>query len=180
MFLVNGFSGDDAINRLCSVIMPPIFLYVGLVHFFGEKFANLLLHRDSYNKKRIKVRMYGVFRVTVICLFLIILIVYFSLYKVWYLVVFFVVTLLGYVWIKFKTYFARLEYTKRYVTFYTGKKQNRFTWNDVVEVSWEYPNKSTSYALKIRFISGLTTELSSSDFVGLTKLKTFYDEGHYK
>jgi len=180
MFLVNVLSGNDAINQLCAVIMPPIFLYVGLVHFFGEKLANLLLRKDSYNEKRIKVRIYGIFRVTVTCLFLAFLIVYFSLYKIWYLAIFFVVTLLGYTWIKFRTYFARLKYTNRYITFYTGKKQDTFSWEDVMEVSWEIPNKSTSYALRIRFISGLTTKLLSSDFVGLNKLKAFYDEGHYK
>lgn len=180
MFLVNVLGQGDAIDQLCAIIMPPIFVYVGLIHFFGEKLANLLLRKDSYNEKKIKIRMYGILRTTGIFLFLAFLIAYCFIYKVWHLVVFFVAILIGYVWIKSRTYSAHLEYTNRYITFYTGKRQDTFSWQEVMQITWECPNKSTSYALKIQFISGLTAELLSSDFVGLTKLKTFYDEEHYK
>jgi len=183
MFLANVLDRDvrDAIvSQLCSVIMPPIFLYVFLLHFIGEKLAERLLRKDCYNEKRIKVRMFAILRVTGMCLFFIFLIVYFSLYKVWDTAALFVMVLLGYTWIKLRTFFARLEYTYRYLVFCTGKKREYFHWKDVRQMSWVTVRGSVGYALEIQFYSGFTATLSSRDFVGLTKLKNFYDEGYYK
>ena len=89
-------------------------------------------------------------------------------------------TLSGCAWIKLSTYSARLEYTYRHLIFCTGKKQDRFPWEDVMQMSWVTQRGSVAYLLKIQFRSGLTANLSSNDFVGLTKLKTFYDEGYFK
>ena len=180
MFLVNIVDRDAVVNQLCSVIMPPIFLYVVLMHFFGEKYANTLLRKDTYNKKRIRIRLYGIVRMTGICLFLLFLIAYFALYKAWDMAVVFVIVLLGYVWIKLRTYSARLEYTHRHLIFCTGKKREEFSWKDVTRMSWTSPRGSIAYSLRIEFGFGLTADLSSSDFVGLTKLKAFFDEGFYK
>lgn len=171
---------DTIVSRLCSVIVPPIFIYTILMHFFGGKLANWLLRKDSYNEKRIKVRMFGILRVTGICLLFISVIVYFAFCKSWDMVVLLLVILSGYVWIKFRTYSARLEYTYRHLVFCTGKKQERFPWEDVMQISWVTQRGAVAYLLKIQFRSGLTANLSSNDFVGLTKLKTFYDEGYFK
>lgn len=180
MFLVNVLDRDAIVGQLCSVIVPPIFLYAVIMHFFSEKLAVRLLHKDSYNKKKIKVRMYGILRVTGICLFLICLIVYFAFYKAWDMVVFWAAVLSGYAWIKLSTYSAHLEYTYRYLVFCTGKKRESFPWKDVTQISWVSQRGTFAYVLKIQLSSGLTTNLSSGDFVGLVKMKTFYDEGRYK
>lgn len=180
MFLVNNIERDAAVNQLCSVIMPPIFLYVGLMWIFGKKYANYLLRKDTCNEKRIKVRMYGIIRVLGICLFGLILIAYFALYRTWDMVIFLTAALLGYAWIKIRTYSAHLEYTHRYLIFRTGKKREKFPWKDVTQMSWITSRGSIAYYLRIEFRSGLTADLSSSDFVGLTKLKTIYEQGYYK
>ena len=180
MLLEYVFDRDAVINQLCSVIVPPIFLHVGLMHFWGPKFATYLLRKDTFSEKKIKVRPYGKLRAIGFSLCLICLIVYFALYHVWDMSILFSVVLIGYSWIKFRTFFARLEYTHRYITFFTGKKQERFLWKDVTQISWQTTRGSVVYLLKIRFSSGLSAELSSNDFIGLTKLKAFYDAGRYK
>ena len=124
--------------------------------------------------------MYGILRVTGICLVLICLIVYFAFYKAWDMVVFLVAVLSGYAWMKLSTYSAHLEYTYRYLVFCTGKKRESFPWKDVTQISWVNQRGTFAYVLKIQLKSGLTTNLSSDDFVGLTKLKAFYDKGNYK
>ena len=113
-------------------------------------------------------------------LFFIMLLVYFFCYRIWDLFAFILVILLGYAWIKFRIYSSRLEYTYRYLVFSTGKKREIFPWKDVVEMSWRTPRGSIMYSLRIRFRSGQTANISSNDFVGLVKLKTFFDENFYK
>lgn len=180
MFLVSVHERDAVVNQLCSVIVPPIFLYIGLLSFFGGKLANWLLRKDTYSEKKIRIRIYGIIKMIGIILSLLLIIVYFAFYRVWDMVIIFVVLLSGCVWIKFRTYSARLEYTYRYLIFCTGKKREMFPWKDVMQMSWRTSRGSVAYSLNIKFRSGLTAELSSNDFVGLTKLKSFYDEGHYK
>lgn len=180
MFLASVADRDAVVNQLCSVIVPPVLLYMVLMHFFGAKYANYLLNKDTYTEKRIKVRRFAVLRIVGICSALFSLIAYFSMYKAWDMVIFFAALLLGYTWIKFRTYSAHLEYTYRYLIFRTGKKREVFPWKEVAQVSWRTSRGSIAYSLQIQFHSGLKAYLSSSDFVGLTKLKAFFDEKHYK
>ena len=171
---------DDVVSKLCSVIVPPIFLYTFFMCFFGVKYANWLIRKDNYKEKRIKVRRFAIIRMIGIDLAVLSLIGYFAFYKLWDMVGFLTAFFLGHAWIKLRTYSARLEYTYRYIIFRTGKKQEKFPWGDVMEMSWVGTRGSIACLLKIRFRTGLTAELSSNDFVGLTALKTFYDEGHFK
>lgn len=180
MFLANALDRDAIVSQLCAVVMPPVFLCVVLLHFFGAKLAIHLLRKDSYNERRVKVRAYGVLRMICIGIFLLFIVFYFSFYKVWDIAMLFVVVLSGYTWIKLRTFSARLDYTYRHVIFCTGKRQETFLWKDVTQMSWETPRGAIAFSLKIQFSSGLTASLSSNDFVGLTKLKTFYDKGRYK
>ena len=180
MLVASVLSRDAIVSQLCSVIIPPILIYTIAMHFFGVKLANWLLRKDSYNQKKIKVRLYGILWVFCIGLFFISLIVYFAIYAAWDMVVLLGMVLSGYAWIKLSTYSARLEYTYRHLIFCTGKKQDIFPWEDVMQMSWVTQRGSIAYLLKIQFRSGLTANLSSNDFVGLTKLKTFYDEGYFK
>lgn len=180
MILANIIERDAVVNQLCSVIIPPIFLWAGLMWIFGEKYANYLLKKDTYKEKRIKVRMYGILRVIGICLLLLSLITYFAIYKAWDMVIVFAFVLSGYAYIKIRTDTARLEYTYRHIIFCTGKKRESFPWTEVTRIAWTQSRGAAAYYLTIEFRSGLTANLSSSDFVGLTKLKKFYDEGFYK
>lgn len=179
-----GFSSlpdrDAVINQLCSVVVPFLFLNVGLLSLFGGKIASQLLKQDSHSEKNIKPRKYGLVKMIGMILFFIMLLVYFFCYRIWDLFAFILMILLGYAWIKFRIYSSRLEYTYRYLVFSTGKKREIFPWKDVVEMSWRTPRGSIMYSLKIRFRSGQTANISSNDFVGLVKLKTFFDENFYK
>lgn len=180
MFLVNALDRDAIVNQLCGVIVPPIFAYVIIMQFLGEKYANRLLRNDRYKEKRIKVRLYGIIRVIGICLFCISLMIYFAIYKAWDMVAVIAIVFSVYAWMKLRTYSARLEYTYRHIVFCTGKKREVFPWEDVMDISWVGNRGQIAYSLKIQFRSGLTANFSSGDFVGLTGLKTFYDEGRYK
>ena len=49
-------------GQLCSVIIPPIFLYVGLINLFSRQYVDLLFRKDTYSKNRVKVRLYAIIR----------------------------------------------------------------------------------------------------------------------
>ena len=180
MLLVTSVNHDMAINQLFAVLTPLIFLSAGILWLIGPKIADRLLYTDVYNEKRIKIRPYGLARMIATDTLFLFLVIYFGFYKDWGMAILFVAVLLGYSWIKFRTYSARLEYTYRYLVFITGKKRDTFTWKDVEQISLISVKGSIPYALEIKLSNGMTASLSSGDFVGLTKLKAFFDEKRFK
>jgi len=180
MFLVNSVNRNIAMDQLLAILEPLLFLWVGLLWLMGSKIANRLLYTDVYNEKQIKIRPYGLAKTIVTGTFFLFLVICFGFYRVWDMVMLFAAVLLGYLWIKFRTYSAHLEYTYRHLVFRTGKKQESFSWDEVSQISWMSTKVSIAYLLEIKFSSGMIAHLSSNDFVGLTKLKAFFDEKYFK
>lgn len=178
--LVLDLDRDSVVNQLCAIIVPPLLIYIGLLCVLGEKIANQLLHRDTYRSKEIKIRMYAFFRTSVIGLLMILAIAYFSIYRIWDMVVLFAFALLGYVWIKVNTYCIHLVYTYRYLRFTTFKKTLVIPFADISKICWETRRGAIAYTLIVYYNSGSKIYLSSSDFIGLKELKSFYDSGKYK
>lgn len=166
---------DTVVNRLCSVVVPPLFVYIGLLCILGSRLANQLLNRDTYCENQIKVRTYGIVQTCFIVGFMAVAIGYFSLYKTWDMAVFFAVALLGYSWIKYKTYSVHLEYTHRHIRFCSRRKTLLIPFENVTKMCWETRRGSIAYVLAIYCNSGATLRLSSSDFIGLKHLKSTYD-----
>ena len=166
---------DAAVNQLCAILVPPLLAYIGLLCIIGGKLANQLLSRDTYEKKEVKIRAYGVIRTCIVGLLLVLAIVYFSIYRIWEISFFFIVALLGYGWIKVNTYCTRLIYTHRYIHLRTFRKTLLIPFDNVSQMSWQTPRGAIAYTLVIYSDCGSEIHLSSGDFIGLAKLKSFYD-----
>ena len=171
---------DAVVNQLCSVVVPPLFAYIGLLCIIGERLANQLLCRDTYKKKKIKIRTYGLVRTCFTVFLMALALVYFLLYRTWEIAFFFAFALLGYVWIKVNTYCVHLEYTYRYIHMRTSRKTLLIPFENVTKMSWETHRGAIAYTLVIYYNSDAEIRLSSSDFIGLTKLKSIYDSGKYR
>ena len=180
--LVQNIDRDTVVNQLCAVIIPPLFAYVGLfsIFGFGEKIADQLLKRDTHANKGIKPRIYGLVWTGIISALMLLLVIYFSLYRVWDMAFIFVFALLGYAWVKVNTYCVHLDYTYRYIRFRSFKKTLLIPFENVSKMCWETHRGQIASTLVIYFNHDAKICLSSSDFVGLTKLKTFYDSEKFK
>jgi hypothetical protein len=42
---------DAVVNQLCAVVVPILFICVGLLFIWGERLANQLLRKDTYDQK---------------------------------------------------------------------------------------------------------------------------------
>lgn len=171
---------DAVVNQLCVILVPPLLAYIGFLCIIGEKLANQLLIRDIYEKKEIKIRAYGIIRTCIVGLLFVFAIVYFSIYTIWEISFFFIIALLAYGWIKVNTYCTRLTYTHRYIHLRTFKKTLLIPFENVAQMSWQTHRGAIAYTLVICSDLGSEIHLSSSDFIGLAKLKSFYDSGKYK
>ena len=171
---------DTVVNQLCTVVVPPLFAYIGLLCIMGDKIANQLLRRDTYGNKAIKIRMYGIVRTGIVGFLLLFIVAYFLIYRVWEMAFFFAFALLGYAWVKGYTYCVHLDYTYRYIRFRSFKKTLLIPFENVSKMCWETHRGQIASTLVIYFNHDAKICLSSSDFVGLTKLKTFYDSEKFK
>lgn len=178
--LVQNIDRDTVVNQLCAVIIPPLFAYVGLLCIIGEKIADQLLKRDSYANRGIKHRIYGLVWTGIISALMLLLVIYFSLYRVWDMAFIFVFALLGYAWIKVNTYCVHLDYTYRYIRFRSFKKTLLIPFESVSKMCWEIHRGQITYTLVIYYNCNAKIQLSSSDFVGLMNLKAFYDSEKFK
>ena len=106
---------DAVVNQLCAVVVPILFICVGLLFIWGERLANQLLRKDTYDQKRIQIRAYGIVRTSITALLMIFALVYFLCYGIWDMAIIFAFALLGYAWIKVSTYCVRLDYTYRHI-----------------------------------------------------------------
>ena len=166
---------DIAVNQLCSAVVPLLFAYVGLMCVFGEKLANYLLLSDNYQRKNIKPRVYGVAQFCIIGTFMVLVIVYFSWHKIWSIVTFFGVALLAYTCVKCNVYQTKIEYTNSRMHVCWQNKTTSIPFSDISKMNWETRRGSIMFSLVIYCYSGTIIRLSSSDFVGLKKLKSTYD-----
>lgn len=164
--------------ELGLAIFSPLLIYIGISTIWGDKVAGQLLSKDRYNQKKIKLRPYGIAKFICTILYALFLILFFSILKKWVLSTACTFALGGYIWIKSRVYSAKLSYTKRHLIFITGQKQEVFPWSEVSQVSWASYPREVAFTLEIRFYSGLVARLPSTDFVGLTKLKSFYDQNY--
>ena len=171
---------NGAVNRLCSVVVPLLLIYIGALCFWGGKLASELLHRDTHCHKCIKIRTYGIIQNCIIALLLLFLFGYFALNHVWELALFFLVALLGFGWIKMNTYNISLTYTHRYLSVHTRESKLMIPWTDVSKMSWETPRGAIAYVLIIYCGSSSRILLSSSEFIGLKQLKYFFDSMKWK
>ena len=171
---------NGVVNQLCSIVVPLLLIYIGILCFWGNKLAAELLRKDTYPHKCIKIRTYGIIQNCIVALFLLFLVGYFALSKVWELTVFFVFALLGFGWIKMNTYNVSLTYTYRYLTVRTPRNRLIIPWTDVSKITWETPRGYVAYVLTIYYGSDSRILLSSSEFVGLVQLKCFFDAKRWK
>jgi len=171
---------DTVVNQLCTVVVPPLFAYIGLLCIMGDKIANQLLRRDTYGNKAIKIRMYGIVRTGIVGFLLLFIVAYFLIYRVWEMAFFFAFALLGYAWVKGYTYCVHLDYTYRHIRFCTPRKTLLIPFESVSKMCWETRRGAIAYTLVIYYNVNAKIYLSSSSFVGLTKLKSTYDTRKYK
>ena len=71
---------DAVVNQLCAVVVPILFICVGLLFIWGERLANQLLRKDTYDQKRIQIRAYGIVRTSITALLMIFAVVYIFLF----------------------------------------------------------------------------------------------------
>lgn len=171
---------DAVVNRLCSVLVPLLFAYVVLLCIIGGKLANQLLKRDTYDKKHIKLRPYGIVQTCIVEGLVAFIIGYFSWNKTWDMVVIFAVIMAGYSWIKLGTYSVRLEYTNSRMKLYYHKEKLVIPFENVSQMCWETHRGSITYKLTIYCYSGEKVIIPSGDFIGLNKLKAAFDSRNQK
>lgn len=171
---------DAVVNQLCAVVVPILFICVGLLFIWGERLANQLLRKDTYDQKRIQIRAYGIVRTSITALLMIFAVVYFLCYGIWDMAIIFAFALLGYAWIKVSTYCVRLDYTYRHIRIRSHRTSLQIPFTDITKMCWETHRGQIAYTLVIYLRSGAKIQLSSADFIGLAKLKSIYDLGMCK
>ena len=167
-------------GQLCSVIIPPIFLYVGLINLFSRQYADLLFRKDTYSKNRVKVRLYAIIRRCIFWSIYMFAAVYFAIYGYWPITAILGIVVVAYGWRTLHVFLTRIEYTHRSVKIRHMKTTQVISYRNIKKISWEESRGVPVYVLVINCYDGTKINLSSDDYVGLVRLKEMYDSGKYR
>ena len=175
---INNPNSDIITNRFFSVVGPLLFLIAGLQWIIGGKIQKALLQRaDDYQEKRIRIRPYGLVRISCIALSLIITICYFAINACYIDAMFYVCILTAYTLFKLETVFSKkYHFTKKYLTYCSWGKKHKVALRDIYYMRWDAPRSGMGYLLVFSFPGVSYAQLSTAEFYGVKQLKEAYDQ----